>query len=531
MSGWVSKRLRAGALAATGALIGGAAAVATYDGGRGGGAAARGGLAAGGPGGGPAAASAAGAGTGVGVGVGAAAAVAGRQDSVAFTVTPGEAPAGRGAVKTIGYLGRGFTVPAAWKVVDLAAHPTACVRFDVHAVYVGIPGSQQDCPARGVGRHAGAMLIQPNPARSASSAVTAVDHPASAEIDATAPGMTVTASYGEADRAAVVSALTAARLASPAVSSVAVSSVAVPLDASVQPDVVVTGAGASGDGTAGPSASAQPSIATRSSSAGSSGPPFGATNTVSGLGFDACAAPSASAMSAWTPPNSPFTAIGIYIGGSERACAQPNLTAAWVNAEAQAGWHFMPLYVGWQAAWDYDPSQSPPALDQLGRRDADDAVAQAQALGFAAGSVLYYDMEAYSTSAKSSAAMTFLSAWSTELRAKGYRAAVYSSLKSGIRDLVAGLGKIAEPDVIDVAAWNGIADAAPGAAPSADWPHERVHQFQGGANATYSGVTINIDRDFFDLDVPGCAAALPTGPDFAPFTGPGAPCALRVASP
>ena len=35
--------------------------------------------------------------------------------------------------------------------------------------------------------------------------------------------------------------------------------------------------------------------------------------------------------------------------------------------------------------------------------------------------------------------------------------------------------------------------------PRADWPnHQRLHQYQGGHNATYGGVTINIDSDYVD---------------------------------
>ena len=44
-----------------------------------------------------------------------------------------------------------------------------------------------------------------------------------------------------------------------------------------------------------------------------------------GLGFDACAAPSSRTMTAWAA--SPYRAIGVYIGGSNRGCSQPNLTS------------------------------------------------------------------------------------------------------------------------------------------------------------------------------------------------------------
>ena len=59
-----------------------------------------------------------------------------------------------------------------------------------------------------------------------------------------------------------------------------------------------------------------------------------------GQGFDACSAPSSRTMSAWS--SSPYRALGIYIGGVNSACSQPNLTASWVAAQVAAGWHFIP---------------------------------------------------------------------------------------------------------------------------------------------------------------------------------------------
>ena len=44
-----------------------------------------------------------------------------------------------------------------------------------------------------------------------------------------------------------------------------------------------------------------------------------------GLGFDACTAPSTRTMAAWG--SSPYRAVGVYIGGLNRGCSQPNLTA------------------------------------------------------------------------------------------------------------------------------------------------------------------------------------------------------------
>ena len=48
----------------------------------------------------------------------------------------------------------GYTVsvPASWPVYDLTKNPRQCVRYDVHAVYLGTPGPNPDCPPNLVGR-------------------------------------------------------------------------------------------------------------------------------------------------------------------------------------------------------------------------------------------------------------------------------------------------------------------------------------------------------------------------------------------
>ena len=36
-------------------------------------------------------------------------------------------------------------------------------------------------------------------------------------------------------------------------------------------------------------------------------------------------------MSKWKA-SSPYTSVGVYIGGANRGCAQPNLTTSWVSS-------------------------------------------------------------------------------------------------------------------------------------------------------------------------------------------------------
>ena len=44
-----------------------------------------------------------------------------------------------GADKLVRYRGYTAVVPASWPVYDLRSHPSVCVRFDHHAVYLGQP--------------------------------------------------------------------------------------------------------------------------------------------------------------------------------------------------------------------------------------------------------------------------------------------------------------------------------------------------------------------------------------------------------
>ena len=99
------------------------------------------------------------------------------------------------SLTAVSYRGYAFQVPRAWPVINLTTAPTTCVRFDQHAVYLGTPGTTQSCPARVIGRTE-ALLIEPA-ALAAATRIT--DEQISHEFDATAPGITVTATYG-ADR-------------------------------------------------------------------------------------------------------------------------------------------------------------------------------------------------------------------------------------------------------------------------------------------------------------------------------------------
>ena len=64
------------------------------------------------------------------------------------------AQAGRPGFKVVRFAGYTIRVPASWPVYRLDRDPSRCVRYDRHAVYLGQPGANQQCPAHLVGRTA-----------------------------------------------------------------------------------------------------------------------------------------------------------------------------------------------------------------------------------------------------------------------------------------------------------------------------------------------------------------------------------------
>jgi Domain of unknown function (DUF1906) len=379
--------------------------------------------------------------------------------AVLATALVGASPAhANAASKVVRYRGYSLTVPASWPVFALAARPTTCVRFDRHAVYLGRPSSQQRCPTAAAGRTE-AILVEPSTARGASlPAILPGAQRSAAEVSAANHRVLVLGTWAS-DPGVVERAL---RL--PSLRALRAHSVRAPAAHAARARATVAG-------------------------------------TYTGLGFDACSAPSAATMSAWA--SSPYHAVGIYIGGDNVACSQPNLSPEWVSQETAAGWHLIPTYVGLQAggACGGCATISSRSAASEGSAAAGDAATEAGALGIAPGNPIYYDMEGYAPgSSTTPLVLKFLSAWTQELHALGYTSGVYSSGDSGIRDLADAEGTtFVEPDDIWIARWNGEQNTADPSVPSTDWPNrQRIHQYAGGHNATYGGYTLNIDSNYLN---------------------------------
>jgi hypothetical protein len=409
-----------------------------------------------------------------------------------ITTTP--AAGAHQSPRSVRYHGYRVAAPPSWPVYDLSRDPSVCVRFNRHAVYLGTPGPEQRCPAHAVGRTE-AILITPllaAAARAATNAPQLTD--AATSFAVPSAGVTVTATWGR-DKPLVARALQRTSLPPPHTA------------------------------TAPRAASA---AAARPAARGASVRPLAHTAGAiyTGLGFDACAAPSPRAMSAWA--SSPYRAVNIYIGGAVAACSQPNLTATWVANEVAAGWYLIPTYVGLQAPGNSCgcKSFSPSQASSQGTAAANDAVANAVRLGIPAGNPIYYDMEAYAPSTATSIAVeTYLAAWTAQLHALGYLSGVYSSGASGIADLVSVYGtSYREPDDLWIAEWNGVQSTSSQYVPAPDWSaHQRIHQYSGGQNETHGGVTLNIDGNYVD------AATANTSGGILPSLAPPPPAAkLKV---
>jgi Domain of unknown function (DUF1906) len=227
--------------------------------------------------------------------------------------------------------------------------------------------------------------------------------------------------------------------------------------------------------------------------------------TFTGYGFDACSAPAVATMQAWTA--SPYRALGIYIGGANRGCANANLTPSWLTSVGALGFSFLPLYVGLQAPCVAQQSLaliSAASAQAQGVAAANDAAARATALGMLAGTPIYFDMEGYATKnvTCTQTVQAFLTGWVSQLHAIGFVAGVYGSAASTIRDM-STISPL--PDDAWIANWNGQASVFgdPNVSDSLWADHQRVHQYKGGHKETWGGVTINIDSDYADGAVVG----------------------------
>lgn len=229
-----------------------------------------------------------------------------------------------------------------------------------------------------------------------------------------------------------------------------------------------------------------------------------AQRTFTGRAFDTCAAPSLAAMKAWKS-NGFYGGAAVYVGGKNRGCSQPNLTASWVKSVNAMGWKLIPLYVGAQPPCQ--TSANPEKLTastaaSLGATDANDAVAKASALGMKPGSPIFLDMEPYDITNKAcnDAVLTYVRSFTKTLRAKTYRGGFYGFTSSSAKAVATATDRTDLPGNLWYALWDKQNTT------TADWPwgatqytdHSRGHQYLVNSKETRGGYTITVDQDAWD---------------------------------
>ncbi|MDX2546179.1 glycoside hydrolase domain-containing protein [Streptomyces sp. WI04-05B] len=232
-----------------------------------------------------------------------------------------------------------------------------------------------------------------------------------------------------------------------------------------------------------------------------------AQKTLTGRAFDACTAPSLAAMKAWKT-NGFYGGAAVYIGGKNRGCAQPNLTASWAKSVNSLGWKLIPIYVGAQPPCQTgsNPEKfTASTAATLGMSNANDAVAKATALGMKAGSAIYLDMEPYDITNKAcnDAVLTYVRSFTKTLRAKTYRAGLYGFSSSSAKAIATATNKTDLPGNLWYALWDNKSTT------TTDWPwdpklftnHSRGHQYMVNSKETRGGYTITVDRNAWDAPV------------------------------
>jgi glycoside hydrolase-like protein len=450
--------------------------------------------------------------------------------------------AGIGTAKLVRFAGYTIDVPAGWPVYGLAGDPTRCVRYDQHAVYLGRPGADQQCPAHLAGRVAtltleragqagsvpggdwrpvrgwqpadGSPLAGGYQARRSRAAATLSQDTWNRQLLAVFGhrGLAITATYG-ASAGLVLRILATVRRAGPARPARSAATAAI---------------GATAPGAAVPAAAA-----VRARPATQRAPNHHGCRRnchrcqhnchkchhnchrchrnchrchrhclrLPVKGFDTCTAPSLHAMWAWRHS---FRAAAIYLGGPEAACGWGNLSAAWVRATTRMGWALVPAYVGPQApCTGFAVRVQPGHAEPQGRAAARQAMGLARDLGLHRHAPIYYDMEAYHTRRAQcrNAVLSFLNGWCRELRSHGYTCGVYSSASAAAEDLgraarVYGR-RIAKPNSLWFGLWDGFRNVQGGPYLRDSWwaGHRRIKQYKGPRWLRIHGVKLNIDRD------------------------------------
>jgi hypothetical protein len=257
--------------------------------------------------------------------------------------------------------------------------------------------------------------------------------------------------------------------------------------------------------------------------------------------FDRCTLPDLPEMLAWWEM-SPYWVFNIYLGGSMFFCQNDIPDPVWVHSAARQGWSFILTWVGPQAPctnFRVKMSSNPSTSYSQGRTEAALATEAARQRGFLGGMAIYYDMEAYGSTATQAcrdAVDAFMRGWAERLHELGVVAGGYGSpATSHIADWA---DNSPPPDDVWIAHWLTPAQYRPDANTDSSYlndslwaNHQRLRQYAGGHNEEWGNVTMNIDSSAVDgavtcIPLPGAVC----GQNPWPLTSQNAPTTEQSAS-
>jgi hypothetical protein len=232
-------------------------------------------------------------------------------------------------------------------------------------------------------------------------------------------------------------------------------------------------------------------------------PSDGTAHHYDARGLDSCNAPTHAQMAAFWH-QTPWWWWGIYIGGSNRACPNTNLTPRWIHREVRRGWGLQPIWVGLQAPCANQSglatmSRHPARAYKQGRRAAVNAYNRVRELHMNTHTPVVFDMEAFDTSRDKClrAVTSFVRGWSYQLRVKPRQVPGYYG--SSCASALTTMWKISpRPAYVWGANYgNGRRVDRMSCVSRSIWPH-RLKQYTGGSHVTENGVTLSVDKDCAD---------------------------------
>jgi hypothetical protein len=237
--------------------------------------------------------------------------------------------------------------------------------------------------------------------------------------------------------------------------------------------------------------------------AATAAPSDGATHYYNAQGLDSCNAPTHTQMAAFWHQTR-WWWWGIYIGGTNRACPNTNLTASWIHRELRRGWGLQPIWVGPQAPCVNQSGLATMAWRRTraykqGRRAAVNAYNRVRELQMNTDTPVVYDMEAFDTSRPAclAAVKAFVRGWSYQLRTApaqvpGYYGSACGSAPTAMWSISP------RPHYLWGASWDGRTNVdRMSCVSSSIWPH-RLKQYSGGSRVSENGVTLSVDKDCAD---------------------------------